>query len=174
MRALKTITFIYEQREDRVAAAINAGRPNAWSCWLTRRLSLALLNCAPDYLIKTSDLAQRASVEHRPEIAAFEHDAAIAETARAISQTPPEILKSSASSAELAERLTISPAGNRVRFELQGQSGETAVGVLTPAELQRIVQMLQDVVAKAGWIVAVTESLPSRQSAATGSKPVRH
>jgi len=46
LRALKTITFLYVPQEDRIAGAINAGHPDAWSCWLTRRLALAVLERA--------------------------------------------------------------------------------------------------------------------------------
>jgi len=60
LRTLKTITFVYAPQEDRIAAAINAGGPDAWSCWLTRRLALAVLERATEYLANTSDLAQRA------------------------------------------------------------------------------------------------------------------
>ncbi len=63
LRTLKTITFVYAPQEDRIAAAINAGGPDAWSCWLTRRLALAVLERATEYLANTSDLAQRAPAE---------------------------------------------------------------------------------------------------------------
>ena len=43
LRMLKNLTFVYVPREDRVLAAINAGQQEAWSCWLTRRLALAVL-----------------------------------------------------------------------------------------------------------------------------------
>ena len=48
LRTLKTITFVYAPQEDRIAAAINAGGPDAWSCWLTRRLALAVLERATE------------------------------------------------------------------------------------------------------------------------------
>jgi hypothetical protein len=60
LRALKTVTFLYVPPEDRIAGAINAGHPDAWSCWLTRRLALAVLERATDYIANTSNLAQRA------------------------------------------------------------------------------------------------------------------
>src|SRR5215472_10862544 len=104
LRALKTITFLYVPQEDRIAGAINAGHPDAGSCWLTRRLALAVLERATDYIANTSNLAQRAPAELRGEAIAFERDAAIAKTAPAMSQTPPEILKSSTAAAELADR----------------------------------------------------------------------
>jgi hypothetical protein len=79
---LKSITFAYDTREDRILAAVNPGHPDAWSCWLTRRLALALLERTGEFLASTSSLVQRASADHRGEILAFEQDAAIARTAK--------------------------------------------------------------------------------------------
>jgi hypothetical protein len=174
MRALKTITFIYVPKEDRIAAAVNAGHPDACSYWLTRRATLTLLKRAPEFLTSTSDLAQRAPVELRGDVADFERDAAIAQTAGAMTKTPPEVLKSSAASPELAERLTISPQGGRFQFMLCGLSGEGAAGTLTRAELQRIFQMIQEVVAKAGWLVTTAESATTQRAGVTGPKPAPH
>ena len=57
LRALTTLTFVYVPREDRILAAINAGHAEAWSCWLTRRLALAVLERTTEYLATRSDLA---------------------------------------------------------------------------------------------------------------------
>jgi len=51
-----------------------------------------------------------------------------------MSQTAPEILKSSAA-AELADRLTIARAQDAFRLELRGQSGNGTVGVVKREEL---------------------------------------
>src|ERR1700733_15263178 len=141
LQVLTTVTFVYEPREDRIAAAINAGRPDAWSCWLTRRLALALLERGSGYLTTTSELAQQAPADLRGEFAAFEREAAIASTAGAMTKTPPDVLKSSAVTTELAEKLTISRHGKGFEFELHGRNGEGAAGVLTRAEMQRLLQM---------------------------------
>ena len=79
LRGLKTLTFVYVPREDRVVAAINAGQSDAWSCWLTRRLALAVLERTTEYLQSKSDLTQRAPANLRTEMIAFERDAAIAD-----------------------------------------------------------------------------------------------
>ena len=173
MRAIISITFVYEPREDRIAAAINPGRPDAWSCWVTRRVALALLGRMPDFLDSTSTLAKRAPAEMRGEFTAFEREAAIAKTQRAMSVTPPEILKSSASAAELIDRVSIAPQGNNFRLELCGVSGEGAAAGLSRAELQRILQMLQSVVIKAGWMAPPTKAPPAAV-VETAAKPSRH
>jgi hypothetical protein len=175
LRVLATVTFVYEPREDRIAAAINAGRIDAWSCWLTRRLALALLEHASGYLSKTSDLAQQAPAEMRREFVAFECEAALVSTAKAMSKTAPEVLKSSAHDAELADRVTISQHGkNGFKFELLGQNGEGATGVLTRAEMQRVLQMLASIAAQAGWIAVPRQAQPAPAAAASTPKPVRH
>jgi len=173
LRALKTITFFYVPQEDRIAGAINAGHPDAWSCWLTRRLALAVLERTTDYVANTSSLAQRAPAQLRGEAIAFEREAAIAKTAPAMSQTAPEILKSSTVAAELAERLTIAREQDAFRLELRGQSGNGVAGVVKREELQRILQMLLAVVAQAGWLVAPGASGPAA-AAAADPKPARH
>lgn len=173
LRNLKTITFLYVPQEDRIAAAINAGHPDAWSCWLTRRLALAVLGRTTEYVASTSNLAQRAPAELRREAIAFEHEAAIAKTAPAMSQTAPEILKSSAAAAELAERLTIAREQDVFRLELRGQSGNGAAGVVKREELQRILQMLHKVVMQASWLAAPAAIQPAAASTAD-PKPARH
>ncbi|MGB6464701.1 MAG: hypothetical protein WBF27_00720, partial [Xanthobacteraceae bacterium] len=87
LRGLKSVTFVYVPREDRILAAINAGHEDAWSCWLTRRLALAVLERTTDYVTGSSDLAPRAPAALRGEMATFEREAAIAKTAPAMSVT---------------------------------------------------------------------------------------
>src|SRR5579863_7973125 len=172
-RALKSVTFVYVPREDRILAAINAGRADAWSCWLTRRLALAVLERTTDFVTSSSNLAQRAPADLRGEMAAFEREAAIAKTAPAMSVTTGTVLNVTAEAAELAERLTISQQANGFHFELRGLRGDGAAGLVARAELQRILQMLQAEIAKAGWIAA--PALPQDQAAAKpAAKPARH
>jgi hypothetical protein len=85
-------------------------------------LALAVLQRATEYLVSTSDLAQRAPAEFRGEVVAFEREAAIAKTAPAMSSTSPAVLKASTDTAELAERLTISREGEAFRLELRGKA----------------------------------------------------
>ena len=114
-RALKSVTFVYVPREDRILAAINAGHPDAWSCWLTRRLALAVLERTADYLASSSNLAQRAPADFRSEMIAFERDAAIAKTAkRDVGHAAGRAAHRPRAAAELAERLTISQHGERL------------------------------------------------------------
>ena len=169
MLALRSIAISYEPQEDRVLAIVNPGHPETWSCWLTRRVVLALLERAPKLLAGTSPLVQRGSGEYRGELVAFERDVALSTTAKAMTPTPSDVLKTGATAAELAERLTISAQGEGFRFELHGYRGGGAAGVMTRAELQRIIRMLEVVVEKAGWVspTPLTAQAPS-------PKPVAH
>lgn len=173
-RTLRNVTFVYVPREDRILAAINAGLREAWSCWLTRRLALAVLERATQYVRSGSDLAQRAPSDLRGEMHAFERDAAIAKTKGAMSVTPPDVLQSTASWAELAERLAIAQQGQNYRLELHGLSGDMAAGLLKRSELQRVLQMLQTEVAKAGWLVPAAAPQAAAPAAAAKTKPARH
>jgi hypothetical protein len=174
VRTLKTVTFIYEIREDRVLAAINAGHAEAWSCWLTRRLALALLERTTEFVANSSPLAQRAPANLRGDFVAFERDAAIASTAKAMSTTPPDVLKSSVTAAELADRVTIANQADSFRLEFRGSDENGAAGTLTRAELQRVLQMLQAIVAKTGWLDTPAKTQPALAAAATDAGPVRH
>jgi hypothetical protein len=174
VRVLKSVTFVYDAREDRVLAAINSGKPEAWSCWLTRRLALLLLERAVNLLASTSTLAQRAPADIRAELVAFERDAAIAKTARAMSYTPADVFKTSGTTAELVERMTISSQGDNFRVELRGETGGGAAGVVTRAEFQRILQMLQTEVAKTDWLGISAKSAVTPAIEETRPKPARH
>ena len=173
VRVLKSLNFSYMPGEDRILAAINPGDPQSWSCWLTRRLVLALLERAAEFLANTSALLQQAPADARTEFVTFEREAAMAMTAKAMTKTPTDVLRTSATTAELAERLTISGQADGFRVELRGEKGGGAVGSFTRAELQRFLQMLQAEVANAGWL-----GTPAKSSVAvtdeTGPRPVRH
>jgi hypothetical protein len=174
VQVLTTVTFVYVMREDRILAAINPGRPEAWSCWLTRRVVLALQERVAQILANTSAVAQRVPPEARGEVVAFEHDAAMAKTAQRMIQTPAAALTASASAAELVEQLAIANQGDNFRVEFRGTSGGGAAGVLARAGLQRILQMLQDEVAKAGWMALPAKPQAARAAEEPGPKPIRH
>jgi hypothetical protein len=172
MPALKTITFAYRAVEDRVLAAVNLGHADAWSCWLTRRLSLALLERAGNFLASSSPLAQRAGPSYRGELAAFEEDAELQATAKGMSPTPRDALDSSAPGAELVLKLTITPQGERLRIELAGDRGGTATGLVQRGDLRRILRMLQAEVVRGKWVTVREAPAPAQQTDAP--KPVRH
>ncbi len=172
MPALKTITFAYRALEDRVLAAVNLGHHDAWSCWLTRRLSLALLDRAGAFLASSSPLAKRAAPGYCSELAAFEADADLAATAKAMSPTPRDALAASAPAAELVVKLTITAQGERLHIELAGERGGTATGLLQRADLRRMLRMLEVEVVRGKWVAAAKGDAPGQPTDAPG--PSRH
>jgi hypothetical protein len=159
VRVLRSLSFVYDLREDRILAAINAGTPDVWSCWLTRRITLALLARVREILAHTSSLAQQTPAAARDQVMAFERDTALLQTESRMTQIPPNVIADSATVGELIERLSIGRQGDGFRVELQGLKGGAAAGVLRRIGLQRISQMLQDEVVKAGWMDTPTQHL---------------
>jgi hypothetical protein len=133
VQALRSVNFSYVAEEDRVLAAINPGDPEAWSCWLTRRLVLALLERAAEFRASTSHLMQQAPANVRGELVTFEREVAMAKTARAMSVTPADVIKASERAAELVVRLTISSQADSFRVELRGERGGGAAGLFARA-----------------------------------------
>jgi hypothetical protein len=91
-----------------------------------------------------------------------------------MSQTAADILKASTAGAELADRLIIAREQDAFRLELRGLSGHGVAGVVKREELQRILQMLQGVVAQAGWLAAPGGAGPAAAAAPADPKPARH
>jgi hypothetical protein len=174
VRVLKSINFSYVAGEDRILAAINPGDPEAWSCWLTRRLVSALLQRAAEFLADTSSLMEQAPADVRGEILTFEREAAMATTVKAMSKTPADVLKASATAAKLVERLTISSRTDGFRLELRGEKESGVTGWLTRAELQRVLLMLQVEVTKGGWFGTPAKPSTFTVTEETGSQPIRH
>jgi hypothetical protein len=161
--------------EDRILAVVNPGDADAWSCWLTRRLLLLLFDQIDKFLANTSNFMKQAPTGARRELIVFEREAAMAITAKAMSRTPAtDVINMSASLADLAERLTISSLANKIRIELLGKRSGAAAGLISRAELQRILQMLQVEVARAGWVGTPAKPSSVLATEENGPKPVRH
>jgi hypothetical protein len=119
---------------------------------------------------------QRAAPEHRGDLASFEREAAMAQTAKAMSQTPREIIAPppTAPAAELAQAVTITKRGERYQMDIRGEAGGGVSGLLTRAELQRIMQMLQGVAVKAAWPAAAAPAQPAPAAEPAPVPPSRH
>lgn len=152
MRLLKSIAFSYDPSEDRILAAVNAGLPEAWACWLTRRLTLAALHEARKFLDSTSTVALRAAGEFRQEIIAIERAAAIENTVKALRKASATILQASATRADRAASVKVTIRGAGFQLELHGRDGEVAGCLIDRDHLQRILQMLDEEVKKASWM----------------------
>ena len=59
--------------------------------------------------------------------------------------------------------------------DLHGQDGDGAIGALTRAEMERVLQMLASVVGKAGWLTLPQQPQAAEApAAASAPKPIRH
>ena len=159
VKAWSRVTFFYDSREDRILAAINAGKPDPWSGWLTRRLALTFLERTEKLLASTLALAQQVPADVRDDVVAFDRDNAMAQTERGLYKTSGETLKAMKAAAELVQQATVTKHGNQFRIELQDQSGDGAGGMMARADLQRILQLLQAEIQKTDW----TAYQPSRR-----------
>jgi hypothetical protein len=135
---------------------------------------LAWLAKSGEFLTNTSALVKRAAPEHRGDLATFEREAAIAQTAPAMSTTPPDVIKPPTVSTELMETVTWSQKGENYQIEIRGNRGGGAKSLLTRAELQRITQMLQEVVGKAAWTAATATAQATPAAAQAPATPIRH
>jgi len=164
VHVLKSLAFSYDSLEDRILAAVNPGEANAWSCWLTRRLALAMVQQTQQFLDRTSPAAQHTTPEFRSEVIAFERDAAIANTAKAMRRASADVIQPGAATAERADRVTIGGRGaGKFQIELHGVKGGSAAGIVARADLQRLLKMLQDEIDKARWM-----TVPTAPSATAG------
>ncbi len=91
-----------------------------------------------------------------------------------MSATPSDVLKPPTVSAELMETVTWSQKGEHYQIEIRGNGGGGAKSVLTRAELQRITQMLHEVVGKAAWTAASATPQAAPVAAEAPATPVRH
>jgi hypothetical protein len=98
----------------------------------------------------------------------------MAQTAQAMSPTPQDVFRTPPADTELLETLTWSQRGERYQLEIKGNRGGGAVGVLTRSELQRIMQMLQEVVGKCGWTTAADAPQDVTAPVSVPASPIRH
>ena len=154
MLTLKTITFIYDIREDRILAAVNAKSPDSWSCWLTRRMALAVLAKSDEFVSKTSKLLQNATADTREQLMSFEREAALAKTAGSLTRTPKDVIAGKPRSAELLHGVTLNQRGKTYQIELRGEAGGAAIATVQRDELQTIMQMLLHAAVNGGWVSA--------------------
>ena len=174
MREWKSVAFAYDVRQDRVLAAVNAGKPDSWSGWMIRRLAMALLERTEKLLADTLALAQQAPAEIRDDLVAFERDAALAQTEQGLHQTSTDIVNASKTTAELVEQAIVSKRGRNFRFELKGESGDGAGAVMSRADIRRVMQMLHAQILKSDWLQMPAKAVEARAAPQAAPKPARH
>jgi hypothetical protein len=174
MHSLKSVAPKYDPGEDRVLLAINAGREDAWSCWLTRRMALGALDRLNQYLNQTSAITARTPLEYRTEVAAMERQAAVARMQKSISSLPKKQLVTAAASGELATGLRLKPQAKGFLLEISGREGGQARGLVSRAELQTILLLIEQEASKAGWLPVApqppTQELERQEAPPVGKK----
>jgi len=151
MQPPNSITQRYDVNEDRILVAINAGSTDTNGYWLTRRLALSFIEAANPYLDRMSPAMSKTPTALRGELATMERQVALGRTQQSVTQTPTAVLERASVAAELVVALNVTRQQQGFRLKFRGGKGrETALGC-SQAELQRIIYMLEQEVAKAGW-----------------------
>jgi hypothetical protein len=164
MQPLNSITLHYDVNEDRLLVALNAGSPDACGYWLTRRLTLNFIEAGNPFLDRMSPVVSKTPTALRGELATMEREVALASTQGSVSQMPTAAVESVSIAADLAVELNIAQEGQGFRLRFRGRKGsEAAVGCLR-AELQRVIHMLEQEVAKAGWREGRASVVPPPQA----------
>jgi len=90
----------------------------------------------------------------------MEREVALASTQGAVTQTPPAALEAASAAAELAVELNIFVERQGFRLRFHGRKGGEAAVPCSRAELQRVIHMLEEEAAKAGWRERVPVAAP--------------
>ena len=166
-----SITLDYESSEDRILAVINAGRVDASGYWLTRRLTLNIIERANPYLDRMSPVVGNTPQELRGDLAAMERQVALARTEGAVSRAGNDALTDAAAKADLAVEITIAKETNGFALQLRSRNGAHTSLVWSRDHLQRIVLMIEEIAARSGWREGQPVGLKPQQET---SKPIRH
>lgn len=135
---IEAFTFDYDELEDRIRLSGNLynGAPEI-SFWLTRRLSLRLLNASVDLIQKTSPTVANAPLEHRSAMALFEHESAQVEAK--IDTTLNAAPKYLTTNVEILRRLDISFVEQhyKLSFFFKDNDMPAAVSILSHSQLHQ-------------------------------------
>lgn len=134
---MTSLTFHYEQTEDRILAVVNIDGENTAGYWLTRRMTLTLIDHANPYLDKMSPVVSKTPFEMRAELSEMERQVALARTADAVTRTPTESLAPAAGTADLVMEVTIAKAEEEFALVLRGRNGTQASLTWSPTAFLR-------------------------------------
>jgi hypothetical protein len=166
-----TIIPRYDRIEDRLLVAIHVGKDHEWACWLTRRVVLAALGSLREYLDRSSFAAGRAANELDEVVK--EGASAITKTRR-VTQILNEKLTNLAARAEFAVHLSLAPHRNSFLFRLRGRDGGQAQVLLTRAELQIVVAMIEQEVVIADWVPKIHATTQQTLGEKRGAAPQKN
>ncbi len=153
MQNIAAITFHYDPIEDRILLVgnLNNTQPRC-DFWLTRNITLKLLDALSSLVRKTSAQVATAPSEHQSGLAQFEH-----EQAQQSMQLVPESSVPESQAPGLLCKVDVSHQGKRyqVRLYEQGSEEATAQALLTHDELHQILSLLHRGALELSWGVDI-------------------
>lgn len=149
MHNLAAITFHYDPVEDRILMVgnLNNDQPRR-DFWLTRNITLKLLEALSTLVRQTSEQVVNAPQEHQSGIAQFEHEKA-QQNMRVHSETHSPVSES----ASLLYKIDVSHRGHRyqVRFYDHEAEDAQAQAVLSHDELHQVLSLLHRGALELNW-----------------------
>jgi hypothetical protein len=113
-------------------------------------MTLNLIEHANPYLDRMSPVVSKTPYDMRAELSEMERQVALARTADSVTSTPTALVAQAAGSADLVTGVTIAKTGEEFALVLRGRNGQASVN-WSRDHLQRIVAMLEELTARAGW-----------------------
>jgi len=155
MQNIGSYTFQFDFAEDRIRVIgnLNNGQPRM-DFWLTRRLTLKLLDAANQLVRQTSERVSQTPQAHQGEMAEFEHQKA--QQQMQLNQEPVPPLSTDQGGIQLLHRIDISFKQNSYILLLFCHSQEAAVAssTLTYDELHQIFHLIHTGCEKLEWGVS--------------------
>lgn len=149
MQNIAAITFHYDPIEDRILLVgnLNNQQPRC-DFWLTRNITLKLLEALSSLVRRTSEQVATAPSEHQSGLAQFEH-----EQAQQNMQLHPEPDVPDSHIPGLLCKVDVSHQGQRyqVRFYEQNQEDAAAQALLTHEELHQVLSLLHRGALELSW-----------------------
>lgn len=153
MQNIAAITFHYDAIEDRILLIgnLNNTHPRC-DFWLTRSITLKLLNALGGLVRQTSQQIAAAPAEYQSGLAQFEH-----EQAQQNMQVTPEKEQPVADAPQLLHKMDISHQDQRYQLIMFGADGSKpiAAAVLSHDELHQILSLLHRGAVELNWGVDV-------------------
>ncbi|MGB1237415.1 MAG: hypothetical protein ACPG4U_04340 [Pseudomonadales bacterium] len=150
---IDTFSLYYNELEDRIKLSVELGEGvEDMHFWLTRRLSLRLLDATVDLLQQTSRRVSKTPYEHRSAMALFEHQVAQLNQARTLSEAVRDNTKVEGE-INILRRLDISFHKRRYKlsFFLNDTSNAVASTVIGSQALHQLVYLIHTGATALDW-----------------------
>lgn len=148
MQAYSTITFHFDAVEDRIRLIGNMEGENRGDFWLTRHLTLRILEALSNLLSQSSERASSAPSAHRDQMVQFEHESALSGM-----DVKQDAYDDDAFGGRLLLRIDITQGEGVYKLLLFTSKSETADAVFTLAhqELHQVLALLHQGAKTLDW-----------------------